>query len=63
MQKAFGSVPHDLLIVRLRSYGNTGRNIAWIRSFLSGGQQQDLVNGKTSQRIPIISRVPQDEVV
>jgi len=63
MCKAFDSVPHDLLIVKLRSYGVNGKNLEWIRNFLTGRQQQVTVNGKTSHYIPIISGVLQGGVL
>ena len=41
----------------------TGRNLEWIRNFLSGRQQQVTVNGQISHCIPIISGIPQGGVL
>ena len=42
--KAFDTVPHRRLLVKLKGYGIQGRVLAWNEAFLSGRQQQVAVN-------------------
>ena len=39
LQKAFDSVPHNRLLVKVDSYGISGKLLAWIKSFLSDREQ------------------------
>jgi len=39
-RKAFDSVPHDRLLVKLDAYGIRGSLLEWVRNFLSGRRQQ-----------------------
>ena len=63
LRKAFDSVPHDLLVYKLKKYGITGKNIAWISDFLRGRQQFVRINDKLSHPIDIESGVPQGGVL
>ena len=63
LRKAFDSVPHDLLLEKLRSYGIGGRNLGWIESFLENRQQRVKINNAVSRTIPIESGVPQGGVL
>jgi len=38
-RKAFDSVPHGRLIIKLRAYGIQGKLLSWIESYLSDQQQ------------------------
>ncbi len=38
--KAFDKVPHNRLLVKLRSYGITGKVLSWIKEFLSDRMQR-----------------------
>ena len=46
--KAFDSVPHERLLLRLKAYGIQGNILEWIRSFLSERKQAVVVNGVKS---------------
>ena len=43
--KAFDSVPHDKLIVKLRQFGITGRLLHWYSDYLLGRKQRVVVDG------------------
>ena len=47
--KAFDSVPHKRLQIKLEAHGITGNLLKWIVSFLSGRTQQVVVNGVPSK--------------
>ncbi|GFO22897.1 RNA-directed DNA polymerase from mobile element jockey [Plakobranchus ocellatus] len=44
-EKAFDTAPHARLISKLRAYHISEQMINWIQSFLSGREQQVVVNG------------------
>ena len=62
-QKAFDTVPHRRLIVKLKAYGICGPLLKWINSFLSMRKQQVSVNGCLSSEQSVISGVPQGSVL
>ena len=39
LQKAFDSVPHNRLLLKVESYGISGKFLGWIKSFLSDREQ------------------------
>ena len=61
--KAFDRVPHQRLLIKLRHYGIQGTTFQWIQSFLSLRNQQVVVDGATSDKVPVISGVPQGTVL
>ena len=48
-QKAFDTVPHRRLLLKLSAHGITGNILGWIEAFLSGRCQKVVINGSTSQ--------------
>ena len=44
LQKAFDSVPHNRLLVKVESYGISGKFLVWIKSFLSDREQCVVLN-------------------
>ena len=61
--KAFDRVPHQRLMRKLDHYGIRGSTYNWIEAFLTDRTQQVLVEGATSDSIPVISGVPQGTVL
>ena len=50
--KAFDSVPHRRLLIKLESYGIQGNLLKWIADFLIGRRQRIVVNGAPSSWAP-----------
>ena len=61
--KAFDTVPHQRLSVKMKSYGIKGKLLSWIEAFLSGREQRVRVNGELSDSKPVISGIPQGSVL
>ena len=61
--KAFDSVAHERLMVKLDNIGVKGDLINWIRSFLSGRTQSVNVQGVASKWNIVISGIPQGFVI
>ena len=62
-QKAFDTVAHRRLMVKLKAYGIDGKLLKWIEGFLSGRSQHVKVNGCKSSEGTVISGVPQGSVL
>ena len=58
-KKAFDSVPHQRLLIKLKAYGITGNLFAWIESFLKDRNQRVLMNGVNSSWTQVKSGIPQ----
>ena len=61
--KAFDTVPHQRLLLKLDYYGIRGQTKRWIENFLSGRTQQVVVEGESSCIGPVMSGVPQGSVL
>nr|VZI34677.1 unnamed protein product [Spirometra erinaceieuropaei] len=62
-KKAFDSVPHQLLLHKLRNGGIRGRLRVWIQSFLAGRSQRVQVGRQQSSEVGLVSGVPQGSVL
>ncbi|CAH8643696.1 unnamed protein product, partial [Dicrocoelium dendriticum] len=56
--KAFDTVPHLRLSLKLRSYGISGRALQWVSAFLEGREQCVRVGRSLSLRQAVLSGVP-----
>ena len=61
--KAFDSVPHQRLLVKLDHYGIRGKTKEWISLFLLERSQRVVLNGAQSRFLPVLLGVPQGTVL
>ena len=61
--KAFDRVPHLPLLTKIHHFGFKGPTYNWIRSFLKDRNQQVVVDGATSDKVQVVSGVPQGTVL
>lgn len=62
-RKAFDSVPHNVLLFKLQSFGITGDLWLWLKSYLQHRKQCVRVKGHISKLLPVISGVPQGSIL
>jgi ribonucleases P/MRP protein subunit RPP40 len=61
--KAFDTVCHKKLLIKLEAMGIKGYLLNWIKSYLNDRSQQVIVDNTFSDSIPVISGVPQGSVL
>ena len=63
LQKAFGTVDHNILLSELYHYGVKGTPHQWFKSYLTGRQQYTTINHQKSSLSNIKYGVPQGSVL
>ena len=63
LKKAFDTVPHNVLIEKLKSYGVKQTELAWFSNYLSGRGQSTCVRNATSALENILCGVPQGSIL
>ncbi len=61
--KAFDTVPHERLLMKLDNIGVRGELLSWLRSFLVKRRQRVMANGSTSDWATVSSGVPQGSIL
>ncbi len=61
--KAFDKVPHKRLTLNLKYYSISGPILHWLTAFLTDRTQRVLLDGSSSDTVPVSSGVPQDTVL
>ena len=62
-RKAFDSVPHNELLVKLWKLGITGQLWSWFQAYLNGRYHYVTIDGVSSELLPVISGVPQGSIL
>ena len=62
-QKAFDTVPHERLLMKLQAYGVTGELFEWVKSFLKERLQYVKVGGMKSSTCSVSSGIPQGSIL
>lgn len=63
MSKAFDSVPHERLLLKLNRYGIDGPLLQWFKHFLTNRMQRVVIRGKCSDWTSVKSGVPQGTIL
>ena len=61
--KAFDTVPHRKLLHKLKSYGIDGPIHSWLTHFLTARTMRVVLEGETTNEVPVDSGVPQGTVL
>jgi len=63
MSKAFDSVNHETLILKLQDVGTSSHTLQWFRSYLSNRKQVVRIHSTLSEPLPVTCGVPQGSIL
>ena len=63
MSKAFDSISHEILLLKLKDVGASNTCLQWFRSYLSDRQQVVRINSTLSESLPLSTGVPQGSIL
>ena len=63
LRKAFDTVNHDILLMKLQHYGIRNNMLSWLKSYLTDRKQFVSFNGQNSETLATNCGVPQGSVL
>jgi hypothetical protein len=63
LSKAFDRINHNKLLAKLEDVGVSSTSLAWFESYLSERYQAVRINSTLSEKLPVVSGVPQGSIL
>ncbi|CAB3980661.1 Hypothetical predicted protein [Paramuricea clavata] len=63
MSKASDSINHNILLAKLEDVGVSSKCLGWFKSYLSKRYQAVRINSTLSEKLPVVSGVPQGSIL
>ena len=62
-RKAFDSIPHERLLLKMKGYGITGNMLEWVRDFLNARKQRVRLENAYPCQTDVTSGIPQGSIL